>query len=66
MPRSTACRICGRDVAVRDGLGWAIVELREVVALAPQWGVHPAGVLRPYGLREAVATACERSELERA
>ncbi len=35
MPRSMACRICGRDVAVRNELGWAIVELREAVKLSP-------------------------------
>ena len=35
MPRSMACPICGRDVAVRNELGWAIVELREAVKLSP-------------------------------
>jgi hypothetical protein len=35
MPRSIVCPICGKDVAVQDELGWAIVELREVVSLSP-------------------------------
>lgn len=35
MPSSMACPICGEDVAVHDGLGWAILELREAVKLRP-------------------------------
>lgn len=35
MPLSMACRFCGRDVAVRGELGWAIVEFREAVQLRP-------------------------------
>ena len=35
MPLTTKCRICGQEVAVRDELGWAIVEVREVVKLRP-------------------------------
>jgi hypothetical protein len=31
----TTCRICGREIAVRDELGWAVVRLREVVELSP-------------------------------
>jgi hypothetical protein len=29
------CRICGREISVRDELGWATVEVREAVKLSP-------------------------------
>jgi hypothetical protein len=29
------CPICGREVEVRDELGWAVVEVREAVKLFP-------------------------------
>lgn len=31
----TTCRICGREIAVRDELGWAVVQVREAVKLSP-------------------------------
>jgi hypothetical protein len=32
----TTCRICGREISVRDELGWAIIQVREVVKLSPE------------------------------
>jgi len=35
MSPASTCRICGRPIAVRDELGWAVVQVREVVKVSP-------------------------------